>query len=255
VREGTSTRHRVSLLIAARASPEHPGRRGRHALPIQRPGYNRPMPYGDSPDVPAAPPATDAPAAPSAAPSPRAGRRVAAVLVPIYDGPQGPTVIFIRRTTGINHPGQVAFPGGRPEPGDADLAATALRETYEELAIPPSLVRIVGVLPTVETLTSNYAITPFVGRLATRPVLRPQQREVDAVLDVPLAALLAPGLPLEADWELPLPGERLPPGVRIKPGQVRRVRYFPWGEDNIWGATARMVEELLAAIRGGSLTL
>ena len=192
-------------------------------------------------------------------------RRPAAVLVPIYDGPHGPTLLFIRRTLGVNHPGQVAFPGGRPEPGDADAVATALRETEEELGIDPALIRIVGTLPTVETLTSNYAITPIVGRLGGRPDLRVQSCEVAAVLDVPLAALRAPGLPREEDWTLPLPGERLPPPARIPNGApdetpdraptVRRIRFFPWGEDKIWGATERMVEALLDALRTGELSL
>lgn len=192
-------------------------------------------------------------------------RRPAAVLIPIYDGPHGPTLLFIRRTLGVNHPGQVAFPGGRPEPGDADAVATALRETEEELGIDPALVRVVGTLPMVETLTSNYAITPIVGRLAGRPVLLLQNCEVAAVLDVPLVALQAPGLPREADWALPLPGERPPPRALTLPGPpgqtpghppaVRRIRFFPWGEDKIWGATERMVEELLDALRTGALSL
>jgi 8-oxo-dGTP pyrophosphatase MutT (NUDIX family) len=173
--------------------------------------------------------------------------------VPVYDGPGGPTLLFIRRTSGGRHSGQVAFPGGRPEPGDAGPVATALREAQEELGIDPALVRVVGLLPTVETLTSNFAITPVVGRLAGRPPLRRQAREVAAVLDVPLAALLSPGLPLEEEWPLPLPGE--PASRTAGPGQTRRIRFFPWGEDRIWGATERMVEHLLQAVRSGTLVL
>ena len=187
------------------------------------------------------------------------GRRPAAVLVPIYDGPYGPTLLLIRRTTTINHPGQVAFPGGRPEGGDADLRATALREASEELGIEPAGVRVLGALPVVETVTSSWAITPFVGHLPARPALRLQESEVAAVLDVPLAALMAPGLPLEEDWELPLAPERPAAGGDGAPGEqpriVRRVRYFPWGEDKIWGATARMLEHLVDALRSGRLRL
>ena len=185
----------------------------------------------------------------------RDGRRPAAVLAPIYDGPQGPTLLLIRRTTTVNHPGQVAFPGGRPEPGDADLLATALREAHEELGIEPAQVAVLGALPVVETVTSNWAITPFVGRLSARPVLRPQASEVAAVLDVPLAALMAPGLPLEEEWEFPLAGEPPPAGSGAAARYVRRIRYFPWGDDRIWGATARMVEHLIAAVRRGALDL
>jgi 8-oxo-dGTP pyrophosphatase MutT (NUDIX family) len=188
------------------------------------------------------------------APSPDApARRPAAVLVPLYDGPQGPSLLLIRRTAGLHHSGQVAFPGGRPEPGDDGPVDTALREAQEEVGIDPAQVRVVGQLPVVETVTSNYAIVPVVGRLTHRPPLVLQEREVAAVLDVPLEALLAPGLPLEEQWPLPLPGESLPPNVRFKPGQTRRIRFFPWGEDRIWGATARILEHLLGAVRAGTL--
>ena len=199
-------------------------------------------------------PADSTSSAPAAPPDPAASRP-AAVLVPIYDGPRGPTLLFIRRTAGRTHSGQVAFPGGRPEPQDAGPVATALREAQEELGIPPERVRVLGRLPTVDTITSNFAIVPVVGRLRARPRLTMQADEVAAVLDVPLESLSAPGLPVEEDWALPLPGERLPPDARIRPGQTRRIRYFPWGEDRIWGATARMVEHLLAALRAGTLRL
>ncbi len=199
-------------------------------------------------------------AASRAAPVPRlsaSGRRPAAVLVPVYDGPEGPTLLLIRRTTTVNHPGQIAFPGGRPEPGDADLLATALREAHEELGIDPAVVQVVGALPIVETMTSNYAISPFVGRLPARPPLRLQDSEVAAVLDVPIAALLRDGLPIEEEWMLSLPGERAPAASSPPAGapQTRRVRFYPWGDDKIWGATGRMLEHVVAALRNGTLRL
>jgi 8-oxo-dGTP pyrophosphatase MutT (NUDIX family) len=174
-----------------------------------------------------------------------AGRRPAAVLIPIYDGPAGPTLILIRRTPGGVHSGQVAFPGGRPEPEDAGLEQTALREAREELGINPAAVRIVGRLPVVETMVSNFAIHAFVGRLKGRPAMVPQWSEVAAVLDVPLAALLA--APCEEWWELPAADAS---GTRR-----RLVRYYPWGDDKIWGATERMIEHLTAAIKAGALAL
>jgi 8-oxo-dGTP pyrophosphatase MutT (NUDIX family) len=188
--------------------------------------------------------APEARGAPRSAPS-LSGRRPAAVLVPIYDGPGGPTVLLIRRTAVGVHSGQVAFPGGRPEPGDRDLEETALREAEEELGIPRDAVRVVGRLPVVETIVSNYAIHAFVGRLRARPVLRLQASEVAGVLDVPLAELLRE--PLEEWWDLPAAGGRGP--------ERRLVRFHPWGDDRIWGATQRMVEHLAAAVREGQLSL
>jgi 8-oxo-dGTP pyrophosphatase MutT (NUDIX family) len=191
------------------------------------------------------------------------GRRPAAVLVPVYPGAEGPTLLLIRRTPVGHHGGQVAFPGGRPEPADASLEETALREAREEVGIDPAGVRITHLLPVVETMTSNYAIFAYVGRLAKRPGVRLQVSEVAAVLDVPVRALLAPGLPIEEDWEFPLPGQ---PGTvvdgpigaeqaAVATPRLRRVRYFPWGEDKIWGATSRILEHLLEALRTGALAL
>lgn len=191
------------------------------------------------------------------------GRRPAAVLVPVYPGVGGPTLLLIRRTPVGHHGGQVAFPGGRPEPGDATLEETALREAQEEVGIDPASVRIAGLLPVVETMTSNYAIFAYLGHLAARPALRMQASEVAAVLDVPVRALMAPGLPLEEVWEFPLSGQpEAGPNDRtsatplpISTPRLRRVRYFPWGEDKIWGATSRILEHLLEALRTGALIL
>jgi 8-oxo-dGTP pyrophosphatase MutT (NUDIX family) len=173
------------------------------------------------------------------------GRRPAAVLAPIYDGREGPTLILFRRTPGGHHSGQVAFPGGRPEPGDRDLEETALREAEEELSIPRESVRVIGRLPLVETRVSNFVIQAFVGRLRTRPEMRAQASEVAAILEVPLSALMT--TPKEEWWELPtLEGT----------GTTRRlVRFFPWGEDRIWGATQRMIEHLVEAVKAGTIVL
>ena len=167
------------------------------------------------------------------------------MLAPIYDGPEGPTLILFRRTAGGPHSGQVSFPGGRPEPGDRDLEETALRETEEELGIPRTTVTVIGKLPVVETQVSNFAIQAFVGRLAGRPEMRAQESEVAAILEVPLSALMS--TPKEEWWELPAVEGN---------GMTRRlVRFFPWGEDRIWGATQRMIEYLVAGVQSGEIVL
>jgi 8-oxo-dGTP pyrophosphatase MutT (NUDIX family) len=171
------------------------------------------------------------------------------VLVPIYDRPEGPTLILFRRTPGGLHSGQVAFPGGRPEPGDRDLEETALRETEEELGIAREAVTVVGRLPLVETIVSNFAIHPFVGRLGTRPAMRAQASEVAAILEVPLAELME--TPKEEWWELPV----VENGVQTGEVRKRLVRFWPWGEDRIWGATQRIIESLVDAVREGTLVL
>ena len=180
-------------------------------------------------------------------------RRPAAVLIPIFPTPEGPHVVVIRRTARGRHAGQHAFPGGRPEPEDADLQATALREAHEEVGIDPAGVTIVAALPVVETIVTNYAISAFVGLLDRRPTMVAQPDEVAEILEVPLAALMADGLPLVEEWDLPLPGEPwTTPASDATPEQRRRtIRYYPWRDHQIWGATARMIEHLARALRDG----
>jgi 8-oxo-dGTP pyrophosphatase MutT (NUDIX family) len=143
-------------------------------------------------------------------------------------------VLMVRADRGP-HGGQVSFPGGRPEPGDRDLLATALREAQEEVGIDPATVRIIGTLPVVETAVSNFAITPYVGVLEQRPAYCLQEEECVAVLEVPLHVVRAPR---EEWWELP--------------GGHRLVRWYPWQGQRIWGATARIIEHLLAVLDHGT---
>src|SRR4029079_6096255 len=100
-----------------------------------------------------------------------------------------------RRTDHLpTHAGQISFPGGSADPGDADPAATALREAQEELGIPVADVTVLGTLPGVLTVVSNYLITPVIGRAAARPAFAPNPGEVAEVIELPLAALRAPGV-------------------------------------------------------------
>jgi 8-oxo-dGTP pyrophosphatase MutT (NUDIX family) len=119
-----------------------------------------------------------------------AGTTAAAVLIPVIAHPGELTVLFTRRTQHLkSHSGQVSFPGGRVEPGDASVEFTALREATEEIGLSADRVEILGRLPDYHTRT-GFRVAPVIG-LVTPPLeLAPDPREVDAVFEVPLAFLL-----------------------------------------------------------------
>ncbi len=161
-----------------------------------------------------------------------------AVLVPIVVEPGVPErLLFIVRPDGVStHAGQIAFPGGKRDAGDRDSAATAVRETTEELGIPAGAVEVLGALDDVPT-PSRFVITPVVARLRGPLELRPSPHEVAAVFQAELAALGAPGCYTQD-------GTREFLGVRYPMHEYRI------GEHRIWGATARMVYQLLELLRG-----
>ena len=107
-----------------------------------------------------------------------AASTAASVLIPLISHPQGLTVLFTQRTTHLrSHSGQVSFPGGRAEPGDASAEFTALRETEEEIGLSPSAVEVLGRLPDYRTRT-GYRVTPVVGLLTPPVAFRPDPNEV-----------------------------------------------------------------------------
>jgi 8-oxo-dGTP pyrophosphatase MutT (NUDIX family) len=166
-----------------------------------------------------------------------AGERTpAGVLVPLFPDPADglSTVLTVRTQTVRDHKGQVSFPGGTRDASDADLEATALRETEEELAVPRHAVRIVGRLDDCPTLT-GYLIRPFVGLLRERPEVRPSPIEIDRVLWTTLSALAAPGA-----HRL----ERVESGGWSVETYVFRVEGVV-----VWGATARMLVDLVDRLR------
>src|SRR5579859_5032292 len=150
----------------------------------------------------------------------------AAVLVPLYVDAGVIHAVFTRRRDDLRrHPGEISFPGGRQDEGDADLAATALREAHEEIGLAPAQVDLLGALEPTPTIATGYAVYPFVGLLEPGQEWTLSAREVAQVL------------------ELALPS--------VRDGFARRLivrRGFPFwtntyevGENMIWGATARIL--------------
>jgi 8-oxo-dGTP pyrophosphatase MutT (NUDIX family) len=176
---------------------------------------------------------------------PFAVRRPAAVLVPLHQGTDGLRVVLTRRPTAMrSHSGEVSFPGGGREPGDPDLVATALREAQEEVGLPPERVELIGRLDPLATLSSAASITPIVGFVADLPPLRPERREVDAILHVPLAELLEDGVFHQEWWPMP------PHLHEASGGPWRPMFFYELTGDTVWGATARLLTQLLSIATG-----
>lgn len=127
------------------------------------------------------------------APKPGMERKAAAVLVPLIERDGGLHVLYTRRSDRLaSHRGQVAFPGGRFDRRDPHLLAAALRETHEEVGIPPHHVEVLGSFEGRRTHSTEILVTPFVGIVRGTPELRPDPKEVAEIFDVPLGALSDP---------------------------------------------------------------
>ena len=175
--------------------------------------------------------------------------RQAAVMLILHEREGAPWVLLTKRTERVaDHKGQISFPGGSRDPGDASLLEAALREVREELGVEPSDLRVVGGLAPVLTVVTRYVITPFVAYAPRRPDLRPDAFEVAEVIDAPLSALLDPTKLRVEEWDSH--------GVR------RDVYFYEYGKHVIWGATARILRQLLEgytpewwrAVTSGSLS-
>ncbi|MGF1627260.1 MAG: CoA pyrophosphatase [Alphaproteobacteria bacterium] len=165
-----------------------------------------------------------------------AGQLIAAsVLVPILRRPEGETVLFtVRHRMLKRHPGQISFPGGRADLGDADAVATALRETQEEVGIPPDAVRVLGQLECYVTRT-GYCVTPVVGVVEAPPALLPADDEVEEVFEAPLGFVLDPRNQLRESRD-----------TEVSRGHFYAIRFGP---RFIWGATAGMLVSLGEFVR------
>ena len=162
--------------------------------------------------------------------------RASAVLVALTDGVDGAEVLLTRRSVALtSHRGEISFPGGRVDGGET-FEAAALREAHEEVALDPSAVRLGGRLDPISTMVSRSFIVPVVGTVDSQPVLHPAADEVERILWVPLGELTRLDTFREELWDFG--GERRP------------IFFFELDDETIWGATARMLHQLLRVALG-----
>ncbi len=161
---------------------------------------------------------------------PEPDNREAAVLVPIVNRPEGLTVLFTKRTDHLkNHPGQISFPGGHTEEEDESAEHAALRETEEEVGLPPSYIRVIGKLNDYVTRT-GFRVTPVVGIVDAPYPTDPDEHEVAEVFEVPLSFLMDK--------------ENHKKCSRVFLGKTRYFWAMPYEDYYIWGATAGMLKNL-----------
>ena len=161
---------------------------------------------------------------------PEADRRQAAVLIPVVDRDNGPTVLFTKRSESLpTHAGQISFPGGKMEASDAHVMETALRETREEVGIGQTYIEPIGFLNDYLTATA-FRISPLVAIIREGFTIEPDANEVDEVFEVPFAHLMN-----SANHEI---------HTREFRGAQRMFYAMPYEERFIWGATAGMLRNL-----------
>jgi 8-oxo-dGTP pyrophosphatase MutT (NUDIX family) len=160
----------------------------------------------------------------------------AAVLVPLFlqGANEEPHLVLTRRRSDLRrHAGEISFPGGRQDAGDADLAETALREAEEEIGLERSQVSLIGELPPTSTLATKYIIHPFIGTIPAGLAWQLSPREVDAVLELPLSVVEASRTTTQIE----------------RRGFTFKTDAYVVDEQVIWGATARIIENLLEWLR------
>jgi 8-oxo-dGTP pyrophosphatase MutT (NUDIX family) len=159
------------------------------------------------------------------------------VLVLLYGKNDELNLVLTRRRDDLqSHAGQISFPGGRHEDPET-LLMTALRETHEEIGVPPTAVMPLGTLASLYIPPSDFEVHPFVGWYShgERPIFTPDTGEVAEILEVPLRHLIDPATRQEEPWELR--------------GQQVKVPYYDVQGYKVWGATAMMLSELIERLQ------
>lgn len=167
----------------------------------------------------------------------RPNARKASVLLGLFDQNNETYLTFIRRANTLRaHSGEIAFPGGATDMDDVSPIVTALREAQEEIGLDPSRVEVLGIMPPVFTVVSNFLITPVVAYLPEGPgTLRLQTSEVAEVILLPLQGLADPAIYHTEQW--------------VRDEVPHTVYFFEYGSYRIWGATARMLNTLLELLQ------
>lgn len=162
--------------------------------------------------------------------------KASAVLIALWEDEQGAEVLLTKRSWEMrNHKGEISFPGGRLDPGETPVDA-AIREAHEEVGLDPSLVEVVGELDHISTVVSKSFIVPIVAKLDTRPDVAAMTGEVQRVLHVPLHELYRPDTYRQEIW--------------WRPPVEWPIHFFELDDETIWGATGRMLVQLLSLCVG-----
>ena len=162
--------------------------------------------------------------------------RRAGVLIVLYAKKGLPYILLTKRSQLVaNHRGEISLPGGSADGGDESSMETALRETWEEVGIRVQGTQVLGGLDEIYTAKSNYLISPYVAYVESLDQIRPSEQEIVGVLEVPLGVLLDPANRREA--------------LREIDGAPRRIQFYAYDDQEIWGATARILDQFLEAVR------
>lgn len=155
--------------------------------------------------------------------------RSSGVMILLFPGQDGVSTVFIRRTEGGPHGGQISLPGGKQENSDADLSHTARRETFEEIGVNPELIAEIGKLTPLYVPHSNFIIQPVIGYVGFQPEFIPDQKEVAGVIEISIHELFHP--------------ENKKTMILHRMGAEIVAPYYEARGHRIWGATAMIISE------------